>query len=188
MNKTDLIFRHEFIYKARSAVGNIIIPGVFSLLLGLASSAFGGFMGEIRIPGNFLVLGIVYFILGYLLFAVIGIGAGSVSSNATEGNQLAMLCMFGCFIPLWFSSLLINFPNSPVWIVLTIFPVTAPIQTMLRLGVSEIPVWQLTASIGVLGLSVVGGLFLVGKIFRVYMLMYGKRPRIGEIVRSLKGA
>ena len=158
------------------------------LLLGLASSAFGGFMGEIRIPGNFLVLGIVYFILGYLLFAVIGIGAGAVSSNATEGNQLAMVFMFGCFIPLWFSSLLINFPNSPVWIVLTIYPVTAPIQTMLRLGVSEIPPWQLTASIGVLGLSVVGGLFLAGKVFRVYMLMYGKRPGIGEIVRSLKGA
>jgi ABC-2 type transport system permease protein len=158
------------------------------LLLSLASSSFGGFMSEIQIPGNFLVLGIIYFILGYLLFAVLAIGAGSISSNAAEGNQLAMLCMFGCFVPLWFSGLFINFPNSPIWVVLTIFPITAPIQTMLRLGVSEIPLWQLTASIGVLLFSVITGLFLSSKIFRVYMLMYGKRPCFRDLIHSLKNA
>ncbi len=158
------------------------------LLLGLASSLFGGFISKIQIPGNFLVLGIIYFILGYLLFAVISIGAGAISSNATEGNQLAMIFMFGCFVPLWFVGLYINFPNSPIWIVLTIFPITAPIQAMLRLGVSDIPLWQLMASIGVLGLSVIGGLFLSIKIFRVYMLMYGKRPGIREIINSIKNA
>ena len=158
------------------------------LLLGLASSSIGGFMSEIQIPGNFVVLGIIYFILGYLLFSVISIGIGSICSNATEGNQLAMLCIFWCFIPLWFSGVFINFPNNPIWIVLTIFPITAPIQTMLRLGVSEIPLWQLTASIGVLGLSVIAGLLLSSKIFRVYMLMYGKRPGLREIIKSLKNA
>jgi ABC-2 type transport system permease protein len=156
------------------------------LLLGLASSSFGGFMSAIQIPGNFVVLGIIYFILGYLLFSVIAISVGAISSNATEGNQLAMLSIFWCFIPLWFSGLFINFPNSPIWVVLTIFPITAPIQTMLRLGVSEIPVWQLTASMGVLLFSVIAGLFLSSKIFRVYMLMYGKRPGVREIIRSFK--
>ncbi|MBN2325369.1 MAG: ABC transporter permease [Spirochaetes bacterium] len=156
------------------------------LLLGLSSTLFGGFMSAIQIPGNFVVLGIIYFILGYLLFSVIAIGVGAISSNATEGNQLAMLSIFWCFIPLWFSGLFINFPNSPIWVVLTIFPITAPIQTMLRLGVSEISVWQLAASIGVLLLSVIAGLFLSSKIFRVYMLMYGKRPGIREIIRSFK--
>jgi len=38
------------------------------------------------------------------------------------------------FVPLWFSSLLINFPDSPVWLVLSLFPVTAPIQNMLVYG------------------------------------------------------
>ena len=158
------------------------------LLLGLASSSFGGFMSEIQIPANFLVLGIIYFILGYLLFAVLSIGIGAISSNATEGNQLSMFYILLGFVPLWFSSLLINFPNSPIWIVLTIFPITAPIQTMLRLGVSDIPLWQIISSIGVLGISVIVGLFLSIKIFRVYMLMYGKRPGFAEIIRSLKNA
>jgi len=158
------------------------------LLLDLASSSFGGFMSEIQIPGNFLVLGIVYFILGYLLFAVLSIGIGAISSNATEGGQLSMLYTLTSFIPLWFVGVFINFPNSPIWVVLTIFPITAPIQTMLRLGVSDIPLWQLVASIGVLGLSVIVGLFLSIKIFRVYMLMYGKRPGFREIINSLKNA
>jgi ABC-2 type transport system permease protein len=158
------------------------------LLLGLASSSFGGLMSEIQIPGNFLVLGIIYFILGYLLFAVLSIGIGAISSNAREGGQLSLFYTLMSFAPLWFLSLLIPFPDSPIWIVLTIFPVTAPVQTMLRLGVSDIPLWQIMTSIGVLGLSVIAGLFLAIKIFRMYMLMYGKRPGFAEIIYSLKSA
>ncbi len=155
-------------------------------LLYLASSASRGFMSQIQIPGNFLVLGIVYFILGYLLFAVLSVGIGAIGSTAQEGGQLSLFYTLGCFVPLWFSALLIAFPNSPIWIVLTIFPVTAPVQAMLRLGVSDIPLWQIMASIGVLGISVIGGFFLVIKIFRMNMLMVGKRPGFAEIIYSLK--
>jgi len=155
-------------------------------LLNLALSSFGGLMGEIQIPGNFLVLGTVYFILGYLLFAVLAIGIGAISSNTQEGSQLSMFYILLGFVPLWFSALLINFPHSPIWVGLTIFPVTAPVQTMLRLGVSDIPLWQIMTSIGVLGLSIIVGLVFSIKIFRVYMLMYGKRPGFAEIIHSLK--
>ncbi|UCB45038.1 MAG: ABC transporter permease [Spirochaetota bacterium] len=158
------------------------------LLLNLASTTLGGFMSRIQIPDNFLVLGIIYFILGYLLFAVLSIGVGAISSNAMEGGQLSMLYTLACYIPLWLVGIFINFPNSPLWIVLSIFPITAPIQTMLRLGVSDIPPWQLTASMGLLVISIVVGLFLAIKIFRVYMLMYGKRPGLKEIINSLKKA
>ncbi len=156
------------------------------LLLSLAS--FSGFMSNIQLPVNFLVLGIIYFILGYLLFAVLSIGIGAISSNAREGGQLSLFYTLSSFAPLWFSSLLFAFPDSIIWVVLTIFPVTAPVQTMLRLGVSDIPLWQIMTSIGVLGLSIIVGLFLSIKIFRVYMLMYGKRPSFAEIIHSLKYA
>ena len=156
------------------------------LLLYLASSSFGGFMSNIQIPVNFLVLGIIYFILGYLLFAVLSIGIGAISSNAREGGQLSLFYILLGFAPLWFSSLLFAFPDSIIWVVLTIFPVTAPVQTMLRLGVSDIPLWQIMTSIGVLGLSIIVGLFLSIKIFRMHMLMHGKRPGFAEIIHSLK--
>ena len=156
------------------------------LLLRLASSSFGGFISTIQLPANFLILGIVYFILGYSLFAALSAGIGAISPNAREGQQLAMIYTLLVFVPLWFSSLLFIFPNSPIWVVLSIFPITAPMAVMLRLGVSDIPTWQLTVSIAVLVLSTIGVLFLSVKAFRVYLLMYGKRPKFGEIIRSLR--
>jgi len=157
------------------------------LLLYMASSTFEG-ISNIQIPVNFLILGIVYFILGYLLFAVLSIFIGAISSNAREGGQLSMFYTLASFIPLWFSSLFIAFPNSSIWVVLTIFPVTAPVQTMLRMGGTDIPVWQIICSIGVLGLSIIGGLFLAIKIFRMNMLMHGKRPTFKEIFYNLQNA
>ena len=158
------------------------------LILSLASSSFGGFMSSIQLPVNFLILGIIYFVLGYMLFAVLSIGIGAISSSAREGSQLSMFYVMLGFVPLWFASLLMAFPNSSIWVVLSIFPITAPVQTMLRLGVSDIPAWQILTSIGVLVISIVVGLFLSIKIFRMHMLMHGKRPGLAEIRLNLKNA
>jgi len=158
------------------------------LILNFASSSFGGFMSSIQLPANFLILGVVYFVLGYLLFAVLSIGIGAISSSAREGSQLSMFYVMLGFVPLWFSSLLMAFPNSSIWVFLSIFPITAPVQTMLRLGVSDIPAWQILTSIGVLVISIVGGLLLSIKVFRMHMLMHGKRPGIAEIRLNLKNA
>jgi len=156
------------------------------ILLSLASSTFGGFISTIQLPANFLVLAVVYFILGYLLFAVLSAGIGAISSNTREGQQLIAIFTLSLFIPLWFMSLLMLFPNNPIWVVLTILPITAPVEVMIRLGVSDIPAWQLAASIAVLVLSIIGILLLTIKVFRTYLLMYGKRPKFGEIIRSLR--
>jgi ABC-2 type transport system permease protein len=156
------------------------------LLLNLASSTFGGFFSAIQLPANFIVLGIVYFLLGYLLFAALSAGVGAISPNAREGQQLAMIYTMFVYVPLWFSSLLFIFPNSPIWVFLSIFPVTAPIAVMLRLGVTDIAAWQLAVSIVVLALSIIGALLLSVRAFRVYLLMYGKRPNWGEIFRTLR--
>jgi len=158
------------------------------LLLNLVSSTFGGFLSEIEIPVNFIVLGIIYFILGYLLFAVLAISISAISSNAQDGIQLSMSYTMLEFVPLWFFSLLIHFPDSPIWVVLALFPITSPIQNMLMLGISDIPFWQIITSIGILTLSVIVGLFLSIKIFRMYMLMYGKRPGLRNIIHNLKSA
>jgi len=155
-------------------------------LLHLASSTFGGKLSNIQIPANFLVLGIIYFILGYLMFAVLSIGVGAISSSSREASQLSLFYILFSFVPLWFSSLIFNFPNGSIWVVLTIFPVTAPIQAMIRLGFTDIPLWQLLTSIGVLLISIILGLIIAIKIFRIYMLMHGKRPTLKEIRLNLK--
>ena len=156
------------------------------LLLNLASSSIGGFISTIQLPANFIVLAVVYFILGYLLFAVLSAAIGAISSGSREGQQLIGVFTLPLLIPLWFTSLSILFPDNPVWVFFTIFPLSAPVEVIMRLGVSVIPAWQLVASIAVLVLSIIGILFLTIRIFRIYLLMYGKRPGIGEVIRNLR--
>jgi ABC-2 type transport system permease protein len=158
------------------------------ILLRLASASIGGFLAMIKIPSNFLVLGVVYFVLGYLVFAVLSASVASVSSTVHEGQGLASIFTLFAVAPFWFYSLLMLFPNSPVWVVFSIFPFSAPVLVMLRLGMTGVPTWQLTASMAVLVLSVTGGLLLAAKLLRTYILMYGKRPGLGEIIRNLRSS
>jgi ABC-2 type transport system permease protein len=154
------------------------------LLLWLASSTVGGFITTLRVPVPFYVLAFLYFILGYLLFAVLSAGIGAISSSGREAGQLSALFTLFPLVPLWFMSLFLAFPQNPLWIILSIFPLTAPTMVIERLGIADIPVWQIAASMSVLAVSAIGGLFFSTRVFKTYLLMYGKRPRLGEIVRS----
>jgi len=182
----------QLLYAKISALGTAgllqVIVWLISmpLLLQLASATFGGFLSQIQLPANFIILGIIYFVLGYLLFAILSVTVGGISSNPGEAQGLAMIYIMMLFVPLWFASLVINFPNNPLWVVLTSFPFTAPIMVMLRLGVSEVPTWQILASISVLILSILIVLSFSTRIFRSFMLMYGKRPSLSQIMKGLK--
>jgi ABC-2 type transport system permease protein len=167
---------------AQIVVWVITIP----LLLNLASSSIGGFISTIQIPSNFLVLGVAYFVLGYLLFAVLSAGVAAISATVREAQGLAAIFTLFAVAPFWFYSLITLFPNSPIWVVFSIFPFSAPVLVMLRLGMTGVPVWQLAVSIAVLVLSIAGGLLLAAKLLRTYILMYGKRPNWGEIFRALR--
>jgi ABC-2 type transport system permease protein len=153
-------------------------------LMNLASSSISGFAGTIQLPVGFLVFGVIYFILGYLLFTVLAAGIGAVSSTVQEGQQLATIYSIFAITPLWCMSLIILYPDSSVWTILTIFPLTAPVMVMERLGMINIPSWQIAASITVLVLSIIGGLLLAAKVFKAYLLSYGKSSKLKEIMRS----
>jgi ABC-2 type transport system permease protein len=156
------------------------------LILNLASATTGGHVSMMLIPANFLVLAPVYFILGYLLFAVLAAGVGAISPTVQEGAQLSAIFSIFAIAPIWFLGLIVPYPNSPLSVFFSIFPLTAPMLVMSRLGLTNIAPWELAVSITVMVLSIVGGLLLASKVFRVYLLMYGKRPKLGEIIRSLK--
>jgi len=156
------------------------------LLLRLASATIGGFLSTIELTPGLLILGVVYFVLGYLLFAVVALAIAAICSTVREAQGIAPLFTLAAVAPFWFISLLMFFPNSPIWVVLSFVPFTAPVLVMLRLGITGVPVWQLVASMAVLVASVLGGLWIAAKLLRIYLLMYGKRPRLREIVRALR--
>jgi ABC-2 type transport system permease protein len=161
---------------------------VSPLLLRLGSSSIGGILSTIHVPISFWILGVTYFILGYLLFAVLSASVAAISSSLQEAQGIAGLYTILAVSPVWYLSLILLHPNSPAWVVLSIFPFTAPVLTMLRLGLTGIPAWQLAVSIGVMLLTIVSGLLLAARLLRAYLLMYGKRPGIKDIWHSLRQA
>ncbi len=163
-----------------------LVSAVF--LARLASTTIGGVLSTLQIPGNLLVLGIVYFFLGYLLFAVLMAGIGAIGATARESQQMSMLIIMPVWIPLWVLFLFIENPDHVVNTILTMIPITAPMTVFIRLGTSGIPTWELVLSISLLVAAIIGALVLASKAFRVFLLMYGKTPRIGEIIRSLRQA
>ena len=156
------------------------------LLLRLASATIGGMLSTIEVTPGLLILGVVYFVLGYLLFAVVSLAIAAICSTVREAQGIAPLFTLMAVAPFWFISLLMFFPNSPIWVVLSLVPFTAPVLVMLRLGITGVPAWQLAVSMAVLVASVLGGLWIAAKLLRIYLLMYGKRPRLREIVRALR--
>lgn len=158
------------------------------VLVQIASTRIGGLLSELQIPGNFVVLGIVYFILGYLLFAILMAGAGSVSGTAREGQQLATVFTMLAMLPVMLSGFIMSAPDHIFTRVLTLFPITAPVTVMVRMGLADIPAWELIASLALLVASIIGALLLTAKVFRTFLLMYGKRPRLREIIKCLREA
>lgn len=128
----------------------------------------------------------VYFLLGYLLYA--SLFAGLAASCETE-QELQMYTPLAA-IPIWLSFsliwLIINNPNSVWSIAASLFPATAPIIMMLRMGAQTPPVWQFVASIVILAVSVWIVLWVSSRLYRVGILMYGKRATLPELLRWLR--
>ncbi len=158
------------------------------LLAGMASSTIGGVLSTLQISTSFIALGLTYFILGYFLFAIIMAGAGAIGANARESQQYSVIFTMMAALPFFFITFIIENPDGVIPLVLTLVPFSAPIAAIIRLGVADIPVWQLITSFALLLATIVGLFFLAAKIFRVFLLMYGKTPRFSEVFRYLRQA
>jgi ABC-2 type transport system permease protein len=157
-----------------------------NFLMKMASAAWGNVIGSLQVPPDFLILGIIYFILGYLLMAVIMAGVGSVNPTAREGQQMSAIFTIPVIIPIYFMGLIMEHPENIVVKILTFIPFTAPLTVIVRLGLSQIPIWELAVSIIILILTIWGCFVLATKLFRTYLLMYGKRPDLKAIIQSFR--
>jgi ABC-2 type transport system permease protein len=155
----------------------------------VAGSAIGGIFSTVRVPGSMLVLGMVYFVLGYLLFAVLQAAAGAMGANARESSQMAVAFILPAILPFYVGVIfLTDHPDHVVGTVLTLIPITAPMSVFVRMGLSQVAAWELAASLALLVLGIVGGLLLASKMFRVFLLMYGKTPGLREAFHLLRKA
>ena len=128
---------------------------------------------------------VAFFVLGYLMFATLNAGLGAISPTARESQQLSIIVAALLIIPIWGWAYIVENPTAGIVKFLTFFPLTSLLVVLERLGPAAIEPWEVAVSLVVLVLSVVAVAFLVSRIFRAFLLSYGKRPGAGMLLRVL---
>ncbi|MBQ2247656.1 MAG: ABC transporter permease [Tidjanibacter sp.] len=131
-----------------------------------------------RILGGFLV----YFIGGYLLYAAMFAAVGSAVDNEKDTNNLQLPITLPLMVALFVMLSAMQDPNGPLAFWCSIIPFTSPIVMMVRLPYG-VPGWELGLSIGLLVVTFVAIVYLAGKIYRVGVFMYGKKPTLAELIK-----
>jgi ABC-2 type transport system permease protein len=164
-----------------------IVAALFVVnLQGASLTAISALTG-LRIPLDTLPLLLVYFTLGYLLFAAIFGGIGAISGSLQEGPQIAIIFTLPAVIPFYVFPIFTATPNDTLPVILSIIPITAPLAMVMRSVVTVVPAWQIALSIGLLALSVIAAFWMAGRLFRVNTLLSGKVPKLREIPRLIFG-
>ena len=168
--------------------GKIIGLGAIGLVqlcvwLFVSISASSMFLPLFAFKIYLIILAFVYFLLGYMLIATFMATIGSISGSLRESQQLAGVFTFAAILPLMFMQILLTKPDSSMSVFLSIFPMTSPVAMLVRIGSTNVPFYQILASILILVLSAYIVLMIGARIFRMGVLMYGKRPTIREIIR-----
>lgn len=146
----------------------------------------GGYALPINVEPVLLILSLIYFLLGFLFFASMMAGIGAVTGSLQESQQVAGIFTFAAAFPLVFMQLILTKPDSPLAVFLSLFPFTSPITMLSRIGASEVPFYQIAASLFILFVSIHLVIIISSRLFRVYLLMYGKRPSVKEIMKSIR--
>jgi len=156
------------------------------LLLQFSGRTFAALQG-VEIPPTILGWGILYFILGYTIFAALMAGIGALVPNLREASQATFLVILPLIIPLMFISLLIHRPESTVALVLSLFPLTSPVAMMTRLAATPVPFWQLGLAAVLQALTAIFIVRLVSGMFRAQNLLSGQPFSIKVFLRALAG-
>ena len=134
---------------------------------------------------------IVYFLLGYLIYSSIYAAIGAAVDNETDTQQFIFPIILPLMLAIYvgFFSVFSN-PHGPIAVGFSLFPLTSPIVMLMRLpgGIGEggVPIWQLVTSILLLIGTFIGIVWLAAKIYRVGILMYGKKPSYRDLFKWLK--
>ncbi len=178
-----------------AAVGltQYLIWAVFGMVLtSYSSSLLSSFFPQASgfkipsIPAYVFVYFVVFFILGYFLFSTLYAAIGSTVNSEKEAQQLGTPLTMMLVIPILLMMFVMRSPDSTLSIVLSLIPFFSPILMLLRICVLLPPFIEILGSIVLLVLTTVGLIWFAGKIYRVGLLMYGKRPSLPEIIKWVR--
>jgi len=165
------------------------IWGIFGVLLSTYGLSMGGTVAKFSaFSWVTIVFFIVYYLLGFLFYSTMFAGIGAICNTDREAQQMqtpvVMALAFTIIIPM----MIIQNPDGTFATVISMIPFFTPIVMFMRINILTPPAWQIALSI----LIMLGSIYIAGqisaKIFRVGILMYGKRPDVREILKWLRRA
>lgn len=127
----------------------------------------------------------LFLVFGFLLYSALFAAIGSAIDNIQDASQLTTIITIPIILGLIFSFQAANDPMGPVAFWLSMFPLTSPMVMMARVPFG-IPAWEIVLSIAILIVSTLFIIWMAGKIYRVGIFMYGKKPNLKELMRWVK--
>jgi ABC-2 type transport system permease protein len=138
------------------------------------------------VPAVWLLLVVLFFILGFVFFGSLYAAVGATVSSESEARQAAQPVILLLILTVVFIGPVAADPSSRMAQVMSLLPFSAPILMPLRMAVMKVPSAEVVASIVVLILACCSAVWLAARIYRVGLLMYGKRPTLSELVRWIR--
>jgi len=173
------------------AVGltQIAIWAAVAGLLGGSAMAMARSVGEsVHLSLGIGIYFIVFYVLGFMIYSSMSAALGAMVSSEEEAQQLSFIVLMPIILAVMFMMFVLRAPSSPAAIALSLVPFFAPILMFLRIMVEQPPVWQIALCI----ILMIGTIYVVvnisARIYRVGILMYGKRPTLAEIIKWVKYA
>lgn len=133
-----------------------------------------------------IVVFILFFLLGYIFYSSMYAAIGSAVDNETETQQFSLFAVVPLMIAMYGSFSVINNPESPMALWLSIIPFTSPVAMVARIPFG-VPLWQILLSLSLLIISALLMVWIAGKIYRVGILMYGNKATFRELWKWIKG-
>lgn len=144
-----------------------------------------------EVPDVSLATGIVflvYFLGGFFLYSSMFAAVGAMSSNEQEARQAQVPVTLLLLVSFMGMFSMLNDPNSPLAVALSLVPFTSPIAMPVRWAAGNLPVSEVVLSVGILAVTIVLVTWVAARIYRVGILMTGKRPSVREVMRWVRAA
>ena len=130
----------------------------------------------------------IYFLLGYLLYSSLCAALGAMVNSEQEAQQFQFVIMLPLIVSFFYMFKAARAPNDPLIVVLSLFPFSTPLVMYARVVLGAAPTWQIGLSIALTAATVAGVIWLCARIYRVGVLMYGKKPTLPEIIKWIRYA
>lgn len=139
------------------------------------------------LPGaRFFALFVVFFLGGFFIYSALYAAVGAMCNSDEEAQQAQFPLMLLIIVPVFALVGVIESPNSPLSVAMSLVPFFSPFLMFARAAGGAAPAWQVGLSVVLMAATVLGVAWIAGRIYRVGILMTGKRPTVGELWRWLR--